>query len=139
MENNIENKQKLFAQYFEQDVWNYKESNFQSIPLRATILNNVDTDDWLCLKPLSNISDEDAIALGAILGYVPNHYVEGEKHIIKLMKEEMRCYENGISTLKAQYWVTRMIDFLRSRGYAIEYMGLSVEKQVEYGWVKLIK
>lgn len=28
-------------------------------------------------------------------------------------------------------------DYLRSKGYAVTYMGLSVEKLVEYGWIKL--
>lgn len=31
----------------------------------------------------------------------------------------------------------QIVDFLRSKSYAIPYMGLSVEKLIEYGWVKL--
>jgi len=30
-----------------------------------------------------------------------------------------------------------IIDFLRSKGYALPFMGLSVEQQIEYGWSKL--
>lgn len=29
------------------------------------------------------------------------------------------------------------IDFLRSKGYALPWMGLSVEEMVEYGWIRL--
>lgn len=29
------------------------------------------------------------------------------------------------------------IDYLRSRGYALPWMGISVEQQIEWGWVKL--
>jgi hypothetical protein len=28
-------------------------------------------------------------------------------------------------------------DYLRSKGYALPWMGLSVDELVEYGWVKL--
>lgn len=30
-----------------------------------------------------------------------------------------------------------IVDYLRSKGYALPYMGLSVEKLIEYGWVKI--
>lgn len=30
-----------------------------------------------------------------------------------------------------------IVDFLRSKGYALPYMGLSVDQQISYGWVKL--
>jgi hypothetical protein len=32
------------------------------------------------------------------------------------------------------YFIT---DYLRSKGYALPFMGLSVEQQISYGWVKL--
>lgn len=31
-----------------------------------------------------------------------------------------------------------IVDFLRSKGYAIQFMGLSVEQMVEAGWIKLV-
>lgn len=31
------------------------------------------------------------------------------------------------------------ITYLRSKGYALPWMGLSVEQQIEYGWIKLIE
>ncbi|WGQ15544.1 hypothetical protein [Sphingobacterium faecium] len=30
-------------------------------------------------------------------------------------------------------------DFLRSKGYALPFMGLTVEKQIEYGWIKILE
>ncbi|MDV3490968.1 hypothetical protein CMV03_07160 [Elizabethkingia anophelis] len=33
--------------------------------------------------------------------------------------------------------VSRIIDYLRSRGYALPWMEISVQKLIEYGWVKL--
>ncbi|GEM_PF-557576 len=35
--------------------------------------------------------------------------------------------------------IIHVINFLRSKGYALPWMGVSVEKQVEYGWVKIIE
>lgn len=29
------------------------------------------------------------------------------------------------------------VDFLRSKGYAVPYMGISVEEQIQYGWIKI--
>lgn len=29
------------------------------------------------------------------------------------------------------------IDYLRSKGYALPYLGISVEEQIEFGWIKL--
>lgn len=75
------------------------------------LLNNeIDNDikNWLLyLKPVSQISDEDAINLG--YGYA--------------------------SHLKSN--LDRNIDQLRNLGYALPWMDLSVEDLVEYGWVKL--
>jgi len=30
------------------------------------------------------------------------------------------------------------VDFLRSKGYALPYMGINIEKLLEYGWIKLV-
>lgn len=32
---------------------------------------------------------------------------------------------------------TKVADYLRSKGYALPYMGISVEDQIKYGWIKL--
>lgn len=32
----------------------------------------------------------------------------------------------------------QMADFLRSRGYALPFKGISVEEQIKAGWVKLV-
>lgn len=73
--------------------------------------NNWRTEDldkgYMLLTPLSDITDEDAVKLG---------------------------YGNP-SHLRAN--LLHNIDELRGLGYAMPWMGLSVEKLIEYGWVKL--
>lgn len=35
------------------------------------------------------------------------------------------------------YGIASVSDYLRSKGYAVPFMGLSVETLIEYGWVRL--
>lgn len=113
-ENTLENKSKFFAQYFGQKVLLH-ESDMDDIQL---FLNNEmggDIKNWLLyLKPISQITDEDAVVLG---------YTDSKSAITKHLKMI------GKETSDA--------DYLRSKGYALPWMGLSVEDLVEYGWVKL--
>jgi len=105
---NNENKAKFFALYWGQAVlW------------EPFIGQNVFVDQhfswdlvgrafyYLNLKPLSQISDEDV--------------EEGYWHLY--------AYHIPVSAIN--------IDYLRSKGYALPWMGLSVEELVDAGWVKL--
>lgn len=103
-ENTLENKAKFFAQYWGQHL--IIMGSFLRIIDHLT-LGNIENDDILQLKPLSKISDEDAINLG--YGYA--------------------------SHLKSN--LDRNIDQLRNLGFAVPWMDLSVEDLVEYGWIKL--
>jgi len=124
MENTLENKAKFFAQYWNQDCFfcgrpeqkePYKVYHYQGI------LEKYPDISYLHLKPLSSITDEDANAI-TIYGL----YSKG------------RFNEVGYDTPSGfQRYSSDSIDFIRSRGYAIRYLGLSVEKMIEYGWIKL--
>lgn len=105
IQNTLENKARFFAQYWGQKV--FKTSLKQEIPHKNNFGKSIQFNDFLELKPLSQINDEDAINLG--YGYA--------------------------SHLKSN--LDRNIDQLRNLGYALPYMDLSVEDLVEYGWVKL--
>lgn len=136
MENTLGNKAKFFAQY-----WGQK--------LLAVTVN----EDELCqkignsymgkyhvemchikLKPLSSITDEELIIVSAIEGdkYTEDHIIRG-RTIIKTFAEYSDCTDS----LKNTNQLIQLIDYLRSKGYALPYMGLSVEKLQEYGWIKL--
>lgn len=100
-ENTLENKVKFFAQYWGQKCGKNKYGNLSVN--KSNILNITHLE----LKPLSHITDEDAINLG--YGYS--------------------------SHLKSN--LDRNIDQLRKLGFAVNWMDLSVEDLVKYGWVKL--
>lgn len=78
---------------------------------------------YLELKDLRNITDEDAIEIAKI--------IDGKKH---------RSVESIKKDIADQmFWVRDcyVVDFFRSKGYALPYMGIPVSKWIEEGVVKL--
>jgi hypothetical protein len=119
------------------------------------IISDLNTSDFnylllsekskLILKPLSNLSREDAIFLYcskngllrtervSLVEYSFSNNILGiEIHSPDYSSQLIPKDYFSIESLPAKY-----IDYLRSKGYAIPYRGLSVEKLVEYGWVVL--
>lgn len=136
MENNLENKSKFFALY-----WGFK-------CLRNELLNDnipahkVDTSNckglpqqYLELKPLSQISDEDKIHICSLLGIANYKDAYGFEDLFVSVNNNIQSYLSDDSI----DFTLECYDYLRSRGYALPWMGLSVEQLVEYGWVKLKK
>jgi len=117
MENTIENKAKFFALYWGGfDLFNDKRT-WHNAPVRGDLLDRVSKQCYLRLKPLSSISDEDATKALNL------HRVTA--------KVFLELYPIGDSIeLDA-------VDYLRSKGYALPFMGISVEQMVEWGWIKL--
>lgn len=120
MENNLENKERFFVLYWGQkvlktstqlvnvsNVWNLKHESF-----------------YLELTPLSEISDEDAIEISMI--FSDNQNLCKELHA-----------DRGRRILNSGKVKIKSIDYLRSKGYALPYMDLSVEDLINYGWIKL--
>ena len=144
-ENTLENKSIFFAQYWGQHVLYFSSDFLRKID--NLTLDSVENDDYLELKPLSHISDEDVIqgitylynitreALGEILE-IKHYYTFSSITTI-----EIGC--NSKTSRSIHHWSgTKKIgsfeaDYFRSKGYALHYMDLSVEDLVEYGWVKL--
>lgn len=139
MENTLENKSKFFAQYWGQQVMSWSgdtsshmfniigKSNF---PIRK--------GDYLELTQLSQITDEDAFVLG-------RHQVENsQKYISGYVKEKdnfgiwvLLLTKEGGTEFYLDTKTPFSVDYLRSKGYALPFMGLSVEQLIEYGWVKI--
>ena len=111
LENTLENKAKFFAQYWGQNVLTstYHTTKLYHRKLYCINRGNMrcEKQDFLELKPLSQISDEDAINLG---------------------------YGN-VSHLKSN--LDRNIDQLRNLGFAVPWMDLEVEDLIEYRWIKI--
>ena len=119
-------KCRFFAQYFGVRVFQNelnKQYNYvnYSYPLTLEKDFNKEIIEFLELKPLSKITDEDAISMyrGLERNYESsNQFLEDYKSIGFLEQSE--------------------VDFLRSKGYAVPYMEYSVEDLISFGWVLLV-
>ena len=102
-----DDKAKFFAQYWGQTV----------NPNGFLIEDIIEDCERFCLilTPLSQITDEHAIELGW---------------------ESASEYLKWNNTCTQTFWSVKEIDFIRSKGYAIDWLNYSVEKQIELGWIK---
>ena len=117
---NKENKARFFALYWGQkviEVVSYEDLKnpyfaFLNNDGRSPKLNTV-----IQLKSLSEINDEDS------------------QIVCKIEKILSTDFKWVVNTRILSAYST---DYLRSRGYALPWMGLSVDEMVESGWIKLI-
>jgi len=124
----LKDKARFFAQYWGQNV--FKVCN------TAPVNQNVDnmfldlhrwSDSILELTPLSSITDEHAIEVAKMIEKIESLSFDKEKRI--------RYVKNNILFIVLRN--TRVADYMRKNGYALPYDGISVEEQIELGWVKL--
>lgn len=133
MENTLENKAKFFGQYF--GVHCLRHEELPNIP--ALLITNIELCrpglevEYLELKPLSSISDEDAIEMSKFNEKIGSDH----KFVFNSKESAIRYIKNNIHLSISSD--RRSVDFLRSKGYAIPWMGLSVEELVNRGWIKL--
>ena len=85
-------------------------------------------DFFLELKPLSKITDEDAIEVSNIWGSKVESKILGNIIAVRIGTKAESEVRNSIG----------VIDFLRSKGYALPFMDLSIEDLVSFGWVRLV-
>lgn len=162
---NNENKVKFFALYWGQKV--FQKPILSEKPVsNIWVFEFEDPEDIeeeiLWLKPLSQISDEDMKSLAEIEGYGQEGSLFGkvirEANIIYLLIiEDEEDYPNGRFNLflnsgfleydnmkgyednRTCGVTSSSYDYLRSKGYALPWMGLSVEEMIKAGWIKLIE
>lgn len=141
MENNIKNKQKLFALYLWQPVFKPENWNNRTEVLDLYNLGRIDfrIDNPSCieLRPLSSITDDEAIEVAKI--GLPDKVLYDYLWIPGTGKAIANSIDKGrqTNTFYPHFRFIDTADYLRSKGFALPYMGLSVETMVEYGWIKL--
>lgn len=134
-------KRAFFAQYWGQDV--LIEPDFipfdEIIPI---ILMGVDLDtlsdcDFLILRSISQITDEEAIDIQKILRLEDTQAgFETDKEQIK---NHLKNGIEGIFLIDFYGYSFEVIDYLRSIGILIPFRGYSVEQIIEMGWAKVRK
>ena len=131
MENTLENKAKFFAQYWHQYVVKVKSQTDDTVTrVGYGIMQDFINSCYLQLTPLSQITDEDAIEVASIIAKTITNVDDNSPVLIN--SNEVK---KDIEVLAFASYET--VDYLRSKGYALPFMTLSVEKLIEYGWVKL--
>lgn len=156
-ENTPEAKARFFALYWGQHSAKRFDGSCRSIEF---VLSTYSFESYhLELTPLSQISDEDAIEVakimtfhdgkGLIIERKKNGEIEmydrynDEPHFLNTLffvPEPFEIFSRDDNRNWFQYDAERILevtDFLRSRGYALPWMWLSVDDLIEYGWVKL--
>lgn len=158
MENNLENKSKFFALYWEQKV--FYSSPKQERAHRNTIARLVRKGDFLELTPLSQITDEHRHHIGVMVHWRAcgcNKSIEDELKDKTVASVYYRFGMDFINFITGNYdnehsdpyWIGNVkrvhsidaifiYDYLRSKGYALPFMGVSVETLIEWGWIKLV-
>ena len=127
MELTLENKAKFMYQYWGQEV--FKLQGLDKI-YKSPYVEVLD-EDHLLLKQLSSITDEDAIEVSKI---VRNFYTKEPLFSISEVKLFLSDWMSSVDFIALALYIN---DYLRSKGYALPWMGLSVEEMIEAGWIKL--
>lgn len=136
MENTIENKQKFFSLYWDQEVFKHPE-NTECYCVDFDALISEREEFHLLLTPLSSITDEDATDIATIVTSWDIHSPLPPEDVYEWLDEVLFNNSNTCADYVSGFEMLEIIDYLRSRGYAMPYMGISVETLAEYGWIKL--
>ena len=130
-------KQRFFALYWGQQVLCWKGLHTTLDECYWIEGRESDIERYLSLYSLSDITDEDAIEVAKIKGW---NDVLNEKGNIKAIKDWLFEQEyQYLSETNTLFRCGEMIDYLRSRGYALPFNGRSVEEMIELGWLKIRK
>jgi hypothetical protein len=126
MKNTLENKSKFFAQYWGQNVMINGSSKFE-----VGYLDEPREKDYLELKCISSITDEDLLKIAELLSWRKSMQ---ESSIIAQTKELL--LQQSQTNLYREHW-SDIVDKVRELGYAHKWNGISVEEQIEFGWIKI--
>lgn len=131
MKNTLENKEKFFGLYRGQSIQNYKLSR------HSAWKKNVEVKDFtfghLELKTISSLTTLEKLDIAKFYeSTASNIFVyDNQLNFMYLYGDETQSVAVDLNT-------GYCLDYLRSKGFATEWLGLSIEKQIDYGWIKLV-
>lgn len=127
---------RFFAQYWGSKTLYVGGAGLQTIGKGGWNLNH--PDFFLQLKTIEDISDDDAVEFFDIVwGNVGTHKDKSRDFKIKFGKDW------ALSPFSERYGLIPTglfhgIDYLRSKGYALPFMGHSIQDMVSLGWLQLV-
>jgi hypothetical protein len=129
----------FFANYLYQNVLCHDEYHGVNSINSPEMLHKIqaDGDYYLNLKPLRMVTEEEIIEVMQICGLKSE--LEDYKDFYEMIRSQ-RFYVEYLFKCRPLYFreVTEAMDYLRSKGYAISWMGIEVEELVSMGWIKLL-
>lgn len=161
MENNLENKAKFFALYWGQKVFKWNDAPMKSKVGITHMTKHHLLNMHLELKSVSLITDEDAKTVINIYDGSCNkpHYnfISKKSPFNEVFRQVYYIHPsscptddgyrvianfcdnrvNVINSANKYEFHIQSIDFLRSKGYVLPFMGASVGELINMGWLKL--
>ena len=126
-------KERFFAQYWGQKVLHVNdesEMNYLFEVDKGTFQLNL-SGCYLVLRELPAITPEESIDL-TLLSFPEISELQNEKKGVELLWNTLNSIRDSSNWLST--W-----DYLRCKGFALPFMGHSVEELVNAGWIKLIQ
>jgi hypothetical protein len=125
MEDTIENKMRFFAQYWGQKVkrsYMPEQTSLETIGYQIFHIGHLIINGYLELKSVENIDRDDAVDYLIGISVTP----------------EMWHIQSFIDSAKDEYNTDLYLaDFLRSKGYALQFGSANVENLINMGWIKI--
>lgn len=90
-------------------------------------------DFYLVPKLISTISETDAIEVAKIMGMDEDLAFIGRMLALHVFDNSDSMEETLLYNMHCE-----AIDFLRKQMYAVDFLGVSVISQAEFGWIKII-
>lgn len=87
----------------------------------------LDQNSYIELSELSQITDDDAIEISKMHYRIDTSTAESGRELLNMFKRVSGSLPSNV------------VDYLRSKGYAYMFGDLSIEEQIEYGWMVLIQ
>ncbi len=117
----------IFAQYWMQKIGITKFTH--RLQINRSNIGNIDK---ISVKPLSAITDEDAIEVTKIAYKGRWDLPPDEKQLLVLGKQAVRdlFFNHGSFPMSHNFFI---FQYLQSKGYALPYLNYSVEELVEAG------
>lgn len=134
MKNTLENRIKFFTQYWNQVLLrhtDWEEGTWFGIHAKSMLFVEEDGGEgyYIEVKSTNNLTIDDLKKC---------QFSFSEEAKIEINGEYWKGYSKDGYYLGEGYMLPSNIDYLRSQGFAVPYNGLSVEKQIEYNWIKIV-
>jgi len=132
-----QNKERFFALYWGQYVGCDKQvtnCTIDDVYMNLLCENKNFEPYYLILKDIHDISVKDIEELRDMTSFCTDYDIV-EDHIISIQEPESTCSLSSIYTdITIEY-----VDFFRSKGYALDFIGITVKEMIDAGWIKLNK